>query len=55
MGPADRPKFDDTKPDGQFRKPATNAKLLQTIGGFEFTPFQEALQASVDWFVQNYE
>ena len=47
--------FDTARADGQYRKPASNAKLLRLIGGFEFTPFEEALKASVDWFVQNYE
>lgn len=33
--------FDTTKADGQFRKPASNKKLLRLMGGFEFTPFTE--------------
>ncbi|TDL27891.1 epimerase-domain-containing protein [Rickenella mellea] len=45
--------------DGQFRKPTSNAKLravLEKSGvNFEFTPFEQALQESVDWFVENYE
>ncbi|KAG8934728.1 hypothetical protein FRC01_000774 [Tulasnella sp. 417] len=49
-------KFDTSRADGQFRKPATNAKLLSLIGSdFKFTPFDEALQETVDWFLQNYE
>lgn len=36
-----RAQFDTTRPDGQFRKPASNAKLQRLIGGFEFTPFEE--------------
>ena len=36
-----RMQFDTTRPDGQFRKPASNAKLLQLIGGFQFTPFEK--------------
>nr|GAT52863.1 predicted protein [Mycena chlorophos] len=47
--------FDTTRADGQFRKPATNKKLLNRIGGFQFTPFQEALDLSVKWFVENYD
>jgi hypothetical protein len=34
-------KFDTTRADGQFRKPASNKKLLDRIGGFQFTPFEE--------------
>ena len=42
-------------PDGQHRKPASNAKLIGRIGSFEFTPFEEALQESVQWLVDNWE
>ncbi|WOO80175.1 GDP-L-fucose synthase [Vanrija pseudolonga] len=49
---------DTSKSDGQYRKPASNAKLVAELAKqgleFEFTPFQEALQESVDWFVDNY-
>lgn len=33
--------FDTTRADGQFRKPASNKKLLDLMGGFEFTPFEK--------------
>ncbi|GBE85463.1 hypothetical protein BKA93DRAFT_865839 [Sparassis latifolia] len=49
-------RFDATLADGQFRKPASNKKLLALVGGdFQFTPFEQALHESVDWFVKNYE
>jgi GDP-L-fucose synthase len=48
-------KFDATRSDGQFRKPASNEKLLKLMGGFEFTPFEQALQSTVEWFVANYD
>jgi len=47
--------FDTSRPDGQFRKPASNEKLIKAIGGFQFTPFETALEESVKWFVQNYD
>lgn len=55
--------FDTSKADGQFRKPASNARLLSLInepsksGGktFAFTPFDVALKQTVEWFVANYE
>lgn len=47
--------FDTSKSDGQFRKPASNEKLLGLMGDFEFTPFQTALETSVKWFVDNYD
>jgi len=46
--------FDTTRADGQFRKPASNKKLLSLIGDFKFTPFEEALEETVAWFVKNY-
>ncbi|KAG8964098.1 hypothetical protein FRC03_002230 [Tulasnella sp. 419] len=46
--------FDTSKADGQFRKPASNTRLLKLIGGFEFTPFEKALDETVAWFLQNY-
>jgi len=46
--------FDTSKSDGQFRKPASNAKLLSKIGSFEFTTFERALQESVQWLEENY-
>jgi GDP-L-fucose synthase len=39
--------FDTSKSDGQFRKPASNEKLLGLMGGFEFTPFQTGAHFSV--------
>ncbi|KAF9511456.1 hypothetical protein BS47DRAFT_1383446 [Hydnum rufescens UP504] len=47
-------KFDTSRSDGQFRKPASNAKLLRLIGNFEFTPFDKALDETVKWFLDNY-
>jgi len=47
--------FDTTRADGQFRKPASNKKLLNLIGDFKFTPFEQALRETVDWFIKNYD
>lgn len=33
--------FDTSRADGQFRKPASNKKLISAMGGFEFTPFEQ--------------
>jgi GDP-L-fucose synthase len=35
--------FDTSKADGQFRKPASNKKLLDLMGGFQFTPFEQGM------------
>ncbi|KAG8986275.1 hypothetical protein FRB94_004457 [Tulasnella sp. JGI-2019a] len=47
--------FDTSMADGQFRKPASNAKLLSLIGDFKFTPFEQALEETAEWFMQNYD
>ncbi|KAL6306881.1 hypothetical protein BKA93DRAFT_823715 [Sparassis latifolia] len=47
--------FNASRTDGQFCKPASNKKLLSLIGEFKFTPFKEALEESVSWFVMNYK
>ena len=33
--------MDPSKADGQYRKTASNAKLMKQIPDFEFTPFEE--------------
>jgi len=54
--------FDTTRADGQFRKPASNKKLLSLISRdesgkepFKFTTFEDALEHTVAWFLQNYD
>jgi len=42
------------KPDGQFRKPSSNSKLLNIVGDYNFTPLREGLQETINWFVENY-
>eukprot|EP00160_Parvularia_atlantis_P009681 Unigene1923_Nuclearia_a/m.5977 Unigene1923_Nuclearia_a/g.5977 ORF Unigene1923_Nuclearia_a/g.5977 Unigene1923_Nuclearia_a/m.5977 type:complete len:253 (-) Unigene1923_Nuclearia_a:77-835(-) len=46
--------FDTTKADGQFKKTASNAKLRRYLPNFKFTPLQEGINQSVQWFVDNY-
>ncbi|WRT63611.1 uncharacterized protein IL334_000534 [Kwoniella shivajii] len=52
--------YDTSKADGQYRKPASNAKLTRLMResgseDFHFTPFKIALKESVDWFLENYQ
>ncbi|CDH55862.1 tissue specific transplantation antigen p35b [Lichtheimia corymbifera JMRC:FSU:9682] len=47
--------FDTSRADGQYKKTASNEKLMKYIPDFEFTPFEQAVQESVDWFVANYD
>lgn len=48
-------KFDTDKADGQYKKTASNAKLRRLHPEFKFTPIRQALQESVQWFLDNYE
>lgn len=43
------------KPNGQFRKPSSNKKLLNVIGDYKFTPLEEGIKKTVEWFNKNYE
>jgi len=43
------------KLDGQLRKPSDNSKLKKLVDDFKFTPIEQGLEESIDWFVENYE
>ena len=47
--------FDESKPDGQFRKPSDNSKLKSYLPNFEFTPIENGLRETINWFIENYE
>jgi len=47
--------FDASKPEGQFRKPADNSKLLSLLPDFKFTPIEEGIIETVNWFVDNFD
>ena len=47
--------FDTTKSDGQYKKTASNKKLRELYPEFQFTPIQEGLRQSCQWFEANYE
>lgn len=46
--------WDSSKPDGQFRKPSSNAKLKSLLPNFNFTPLEIGLRETVEWFQKNY-
>ena len=46
--------WEDDKPDGQFRKPSDNSKLLSYLPDFKFTPIEEGLKETIEWFNKNY-
>ena len=47
--------FDETKPDGQFRKPSDNSLIKELLPDFEYTPFEQGIKETVSWFKENYE
>lgn len=48
-------KWLDDKPDGQYRKPASNERLLSIIPNLELTPIEVGIKETVEWFTENYE
>lgn len=42
--------FDTSKPDGQMRKKMSSVKMKQYLN-IEITPFDEALQETINWFI----
>ena len=43
------------RPDGQLKKTATNAKLRSYLPEFQFTPFKQAIQKTVEWYIENHD
>jgi len=48
-------KYLSDKADGQFKKTASNQKLRTYLPDFKFTPIEEAIEETVNWFNENYE
>ena len=46
--------FDDSKPDGQFRKPSDNHKIKKYLPNFKFTPLYDGLKETIEYFEINY-
>tara|TARA_R100000329_G_C7590901_1_gene209562 strand:- start:253 stop:1158 length:906 start_codon:yes stop_codon:yes gene_type:complete len=47
--------YDKSKPDGQLRKPTDNSKLMSLLPDTEFTPIEDGICETVEWFVENYK
>lgn len=48
-------KYDTTRSDGQYKKTASNGKLRKYLPDFKFTPIEEAVRETCEWFTNNYE
>ena len=46
--------FDTSFSDGQYKKTASNKKLMKLIKNFEFTSIEKGIEKSVWWFKKNY-
>lgn len=46
--------WDDTKPDGQYRKPSNNGPLKALFPDFKFTGLEKGVERTVKWFAENY-
>uniref|UniRef100_H2YDP0 GDP-L-fucose synthase n=1 Tax=Ciona savignyi TaxID=51511 RepID=H2YDP0_CIOSA len=46
--------YDRTRSDGQFKKTASNAKLRKYLPDFQFTPMEQAIRETCEWFTANY-
>jgi GDP-L-fucose synthase len=51
---ADRLYFNTDKPNGIFRRSTDNSKFI-SLSDFKYTPFNEALEKTISWFMDNYE
>jgi len=46
--------FDEKKPDGQYKKTASNKKLKELLPNYKFKDFETGIDETIDWFIQNY-
>ena len=46
--------YDNTKPDGQYRKDVDSSKLLSVLGDFKFTPLSKGIRRVYDNFSERY-
>ena len=46
--------WDNTKPDGQHRKPSDNSKIKKYLPDFKFTPLYEGLKETIEYFENHY-
>jgi len=46
--------YNDKYPDGQLKKPSDNSILHRCLPKFPFTPIQEGLSKTINWFLSEY-
>mmetsp|Transcript_7815 Transcript_7815/g.11796 ORF Transcript_7815/g.11796 Transcript_7815/m.11796 type:complete len:324 (+) Transcript_7815:3-974(+) len=45
--------FDTSKSDGQYKKTASNQKLMSLVPDFKFTPIRDGMKSTCEWFMAN--
>ena len=53
FGILDKLKFDTSKPSGQVKRHLNGSKLRSLVH-FKFTPIEEGVEKTIDWFLANY-
>ena len=51
----DKLQFDTSFQEGQYKKTASNKKLIDSMPSLTFSNFEEKLQTTIEWFINNYE
>ena len=46
--------FDTSYSDGQYKKTVSNNKLMKLIDDFHFTPIEEGIKQTIEWFKREY-
>ncbi len=39
--------------DGQYRKDGSNKRFIELVGGYEFTSFDEGIEKTIQWYLEN--
>jgi GDP-L-fucose synthase len=47
--------LDPTQADGQHKKTASNARLRSFLPDFSFSPLEESIKATCDWFCAHFD
>jgi GDP-L-fucose synthase len=47
--------FDTTKSDGQYKKTASNKKLMELLPNYKFKSLKEGINETCKWFKENYD
>ena len=46
--------WDETEPEGQYRKPSSNENFINVKGKYSYTSLETGLRKTVNWFLENY-